>query len=145
MKFNEKLIKLRKSNGYTQEELAEKLGVSRQAVARWEAGETTPEMAMLIGLCKAFEVSADYLIRDEVETVNDIPIIREKNCEIDEAKEKKRLGHLLSGILFAFSTACFIVATCVTAYSPALPLLVIADSASAAACVGQLVCYFRMK
>ena len=51
MKFHEKLVKLRKSKGYTQEELAEKPGVSRQAVARWEAGDTTPDMKMLLGIC----------------------------------------------------------------------------------------------
>ena len=145
MKFNEKLIKLRKTNVYTQEDLAEKLGVSRQAVARWEAGETTPEMAMLIGLCRVFNVSADYLIMDDVETVDDIPIVKEKNEELTSEREKKRFVHLLSGILFGMSTVCFIVATCVSANTPALPLLAITDSASAAACVSQLVCYFRTK
>ena len=48
--------------GYTQEQLSEKLGVSRQAVSRWELGETTPEMNILIQLCKVFDVSADYFL-----------------------------------------------------------------------------------
>ncbi len=66
MKFNEKLMRLRKQQGYSQEILAEKLGVSRQAISRWELGETTPEMALLAKLCQVFQVSADYLIRDDL-------------------------------------------------------------------------------
>ena len=62
MEFEEKLLKLRKTAGLTQEELAEKLNVSRQAVARWEAGETTPDMTSLSAICETFRVSADYLL-----------------------------------------------------------------------------------
>ena len=64
MKFEEKLVKLRKEHKLSQEQLAEKLGVSRQAISRWEAGETTPDMANLLGLCDVFDVSADFLIRE---------------------------------------------------------------------------------
>ena len=63
MRFEEKLVTLRKERKLSQEQLAEKLGVSRQAVSRWESGETTPDMANIISLCDIFEVSADYLIR----------------------------------------------------------------------------------
>ena len=48
MKFCEKLIQLRKQKGYSQESMAEKLDVSRQAISRWENGETTPDMSVLI-------------------------------------------------------------------------------------------------
>ena len=48
MKFNEKLIKLRKEQGLSQEELGEKLNVTRQTVSKWELGETTPEMSKLL-------------------------------------------------------------------------------------------------
>ena len=65
--FSEKLIKLRKQAGLSQEQLAEKLNVSRQAVSRWENGETMPETAKVIQLGKLFEVSLDYLLTDETE------------------------------------------------------------------------------
>lgn len=56
------LINLRKAHGYTQENLAEMLCVSRQAVARWEAGETAPDVYILQKLCEIFGVSADSLL-----------------------------------------------------------------------------------
>ena len=145
MKFNEKLTKLRKSKGYTQEELAEKIGVSRQAVARWEAGETTPEMAMLIGLCKAFGVSADYLILDDVETVEDIPIVKEKTEEISEAIRKKKMAHLIAGA--GFTAAWVFFATgCILNTNPALqPFYIFPIGALAAASVSSFICYFRTK
>lgn len=62
MQFNETLALLRKSWGYTQEQLAERLGVSRQAIARWEAGETAPDVRILKNLCEIFGISADNLI-----------------------------------------------------------------------------------
>jgi transcriptional regulator with XRE-family HTH domain len=65
MKFEEKLIQLRKSRGMSQEDLAEHLDVSRQAVSRWEQGSTLPDIPNLRKLCDLFQVSADELIRDE--------------------------------------------------------------------------------
>ena len=65
MRFEEKIVELRKAKGLSQEELAEQLGVSRQAVSRWELGNTLPDIPNLVQLCGIFEVSADYLVRDE--------------------------------------------------------------------------------
>ncbi len=65
MIFSEKLQLLRKNKGLTQEELAEKLGVSRQAVAKWEAGQVYPDISNLIGISSLMNVSVDYLVRDQ--------------------------------------------------------------------------------
>ena len=65
MRFEEKIVELRKQKGLSQEELAEQLGVSRQAVSRWELGQTLPDIPNLLQLCELFGVSADYLVRDE--------------------------------------------------------------------------------
>ena len=61
MRFEEKIVELRKAKGLSQEELAEQLGVSRQAVSRWELGQTLPDISNLLQLCELFGVSADYL------------------------------------------------------------------------------------
>lgn len=66
MTFREKLFELRKSQNFSQEELAEKLGVTRQAVSRWENGETMPDSPNLLEICNLFGVSADYLLRDNI-------------------------------------------------------------------------------
>ncbi|MBQ7943738.1 MAG: helix-turn-helix transcriptional regulator [Lachnospiraceae bacterium] len=87
MKFEEKLVRLRKSNGMSQEELAEKLGVSRQAVSRWELGSTLPDIPNLTQLSELFGVSADYLIHDDYESDNDIPKVKESS-EIIHEKNK---------------------------------------------------------
>ena len=71
MKFNEKLINLRKKAGLSQEELGYKLNVTRQTVSKWELGQTTPEMDKLIEISKIFNISVDELI-NESETKNDI-------------------------------------------------------------------------
>lgn len=65
MIFSEKLQLIRKSKGLTQEELAEKLSVSRQAVAKWEAGQAYPDIANLIQISNLFNVTVDYLVRDQ--------------------------------------------------------------------------------
>jgi len=68
MRFEEKIVELRKAKGLSQEELAEQLGVSRQAVSRWELGQTLPDIPNLLQLCELFGVSADYLVREEEQT-----------------------------------------------------------------------------
>lgn len=65
MIFSEKLQLIRKSKGMTQEELAEKLDVSRQAVAKWESGQVYPDINNLIQISNLFNVTVDYLVRDQ--------------------------------------------------------------------------------
>ena len=64
MTFNEKLLTLRKKAGLSQEELAEKLDVSRQAVSRWEMGAALPDAKNILELSRIFRVSADMLLHD---------------------------------------------------------------------------------
>ena len=66
MTFGEKLSRLRKENNYTQEELAELLGVSRQSVSKWESDAAYPETEKLIKIGKMFNCSMDYLLNDAV-------------------------------------------------------------------------------
>lgn len=63
MNLSEKIFELRKANGMSQEQLAEKIGVSRQSISKWESGESTPEMERLIELSKVFNVTTDYLLK----------------------------------------------------------------------------------
>ena len=66
MIFAEKLYQLRRQKGMSQEELADRLEVSRQAVSRWEMGTTLPDAKNLIQLSGIFDVSIDYLLKDEM-------------------------------------------------------------------------------
>lgn len=145
MSFHEKLIKLRKSNGYTQEVLAEKLGVSRQAVARWEAGETTPDMKMLLGICEIFSVSADYMIHDDYESHEDLPVVKEKNNEIKAANEKTRVMHLISAISFGIAAFCGIISIIVSAHPAQLALSCFSTAIVTSLCVVQFQLYFQHK
>ena len=67
MKFEDKLIKLRKEKGLSQEELGNEINVSRQAVSKWESGQVKPEMDKIKELSSFFDVTTDYLIKDEIE------------------------------------------------------------------------------
>lgn len=97
MKFEEKLVTLRKERKLSQEQLAEKLGVSRQAVSRWESGETTPDMMNILGLCDIFEVSADYLIREDEQVTQSAP------AQASTAPAAPKYGNLF----ILISAACF--------------------------------------
>ena len=73
MKLSEKILYLRKKQGMTQEQLAEKMEVSRQAVSRWESGTALPDVSNIVQLSKIFAVSADYLLNEEYESETEIP------------------------------------------------------------------------
>ena len=60
----EKLTIQRKKSGMSQEQLAERLGITRQSVSKWEAGSSMPEISKLIALSELFQVSLDYLLKD---------------------------------------------------------------------------------
>ena len=63
MIFSEKLLTLRKAKGITQEQLAEKLDVSRQSISKWESGQSIPELEKIVALSTIFDVTTDYLLK----------------------------------------------------------------------------------
>lgn len=66
MTFGEKLSALRRREGWSQEQLAGRLGVTRQSVSKWESGQAAPELGKLVALSELFGVSVDYLVKDEL-------------------------------------------------------------------------------
>ena len=62
MSLNERIIQARKQAGLTQEQLGEKLGVSRQAVSKWESGQANPDITYIVEMCRLFDVSSDWLL-----------------------------------------------------------------------------------
>ena len=81
MIFADKLIDLRKKSGWSQEELAEKLNVSRQAVSKWEGAQSIPDMARIVQLSELFHVSTDYLLKDEMEQADGTEIVQDSSAE----------------------------------------------------------------
>ena len=85
----DKIIKLRKKNGWSQEELAEKMNVSRQAVSKWESAQTIPDLEKILQLSTLFAVTTDYLLKDEIgdeQLTNDTSLdITVKRISIEEA------------------------------------------------------------
>ena len=77
----DKIINLRKQNGWSQEQLAEQLGVSRQSVSKWESGMSIPDLDKIIKIGKIFGVSTDYLLKDEIEQLP-------KNATVDTPQDK---------------------------------------------------------
>ena len=69
--FAYKLYILRTQSGYSQEALAEKVNVSRQAISKWELGLTLPDTDKIVALSKVFDVSIDYLLKDEIKVNKD--------------------------------------------------------------------------
>ncbi len=69
MNMAERIQYLRKSKGFSQEELADKAGVSRQAVSKWETGQSTPDIEKIIIMSELFEVTTDYILKG-IEPVN---------------------------------------------------------------------------
>jgi len=126
MTLYEKIIKLRKAVGLSQEALAEKLNVSRQAVSRWESGTASPDASNILQLSKLFGVSTDYLLNDDYESDDDLPPVKEKT-EYFEIKIKKN-EHLLlfAGFCWIVAAFCFLFAA-IDSLNPVYLLLVFID------------------
>lgn len=80
MILSEKITYLRKKSGWSQEELAEKLNISRQSVSKWESGTSIPDIDKIIAMSGFFGVSTDYLLKDEIE--------KEQPSETDDVYEE---------------------------------------------------------
>ena len=81
MKLSEKILKIRKSEGLSQEEFADKLEVSRQAVYKWESGIATPEIEKLKNIHTLFGTSIEYLLNDDVESEEVVPTLKKVQPE----------------------------------------------------------------
>ena len=115
----DKIIRLRKKNGWSQEELADKMNVSRQAVSKWEGAQTIPDLEKILQLSTLFGVTTDYLLKDEIEdeeltndTSSDTAVkrisIEEANAYIEQRKKASWLIALAT-FLCIFSPIALIV------------------------------------
>ena len=87
----DKIINERKKNGWSQEELAEMLSVSRQSVSKWEGAQAVPDLNKIIKMAEIFGVSTDYLLKDEIEendnaSYNDISEESVRKVSLEDAQ-----------------------------------------------------------
>ena len=108
MEFNNKLYKLRKQKGFSQEELANRLNVSRQTISKWEVGESTPDMENLVAISELFEISLDELVLDKVpeEADTSAQVVKsefysdiKENVLTDENRKKAKKGLKIAAIV----------------------------------------------
>ena len=128
MEFNNKLYDLRKKKGLSQEELANRLNVSRQTVSKWEVGDSTPDMEKLIAMSDLFGISLDELVLDKapepVTVVQPVKtgIYSEVKADIKEkvltdankkkAKKGLKIAALIAGTLILIDAVTFVVYVC---------------------------------
>lgn len=102
MNFGEKIMMFRKGKQMTQEQLADQLDVSRQAVSKWESGLSYPETEKLIELTRVFDCSLDYLLKDEVEVAKQSQDAQQTILEPEMKKfDWSRLTILAWGVIYA--------------------------------------------
>lgn len=117
MTLGEKLSKLRKENNYTQEQIADILGVSRQSVSKWESDIAYPETEKLIELGKLFDCSMDYLLKENITDKNGAPakiLVEEVMSDKNKMKLKKilKLIGIILAVVFAIDIISMIVYFC---------------------------------
>ena len=91
MTFGEKLKFLRKQKGFSQERLSQQLTVSRQAISKWELGESLPDTENVIQLSKLFSVSIDFLLNDNICSEADIPAVQHNTTVLQDKFRSKIL------------------------------------------------------
>lgn len=119
MIFADKLINLRKKAGWSQEELAEQMNVTRQSVSKWEGAQSVPDLEKIIRLSNLFGVSTDYLLKDEIEDTDgnfpseDISEIRRVSMEEAKAflsvKTRTSKAIALATFLCILSPICLLI------------------------------------
>ncbi len=126
MTMADKLVELRKKAGWSQEELSEKLDVSRQSISKWEGGLAVPTVDKLLELSRLFGVSTDYLLRDELEALEpaapEEPAPRQVSREEAEAflslKQASAKPTALAVALCILSPVCLILLSGLSAIRP---------------------------
>lgn len=110
MTINEKLVSLRKENGLSQMQLAEKMNVSRQAISRWEIGTAVPSTDNLKVLSELYSVPVDILLNDNKELPNKDESIKEIVYE-NKIEKKKKLRKIIYVIAILITVAVILLCT----------------------------------
>lgn len=110
MKFGDNLKKLRKSKKLSQEDLAERMNVSRQSVSKWETGDAYPEMNNILELCKIFHCHINDLVNDSITDINSLDE-EIKMSVVKFKKEKQKKMKMLSRIISIIAKIGRIIAT----------------------------------
>ncbi len=124
MIFADKLINLRKKAGMSQEELADKLGVSRQSVSKWESMQSIPDINKIIELSKIFGVSTDYLLKDEMEALDNSPVLEQTDKKIVTLSEANEYLSIVEHTKLHISVGVFL---CIISPITLFILLMLAD------------------
>ena len=145
MTFSEKIINLRKAHGWSQEDFAEKLNVSRQAISRWENDDAFPDALNILQISKLFGVTADYLLNDDYTSDKDIPVVKNATQETDNIILKKKQGHFIAAICFTLASFCWIMALAYSSNTFQLGLFCFALAFCTVNAVVQFVLYSKKK
>ena len=143
MEFFDKLIQLRKERNWSQEDLAEKLNVSRQAISRWENGTAYPDAQNILQISKSFNITTDYLLNDDYEKDEDIPVVKTVIKEKESLITKKRNLHLVAAICFTISVFSSIIAAVYSTTDLQLTISCFVLTICAANAVAQFILFFR--
>ena len=117
MTFGEKLQKLRKAKGWTQEDLAAQISISRQALSKWEQGAVIPDTENVLQISKIFGVSTDYLLNDDYESDADIPAVH-TSTETLTKNYKSKTQAIIGACISCLGVVAFAVLYVVGMYSP---------------------------
>lgn len=113
MKLADKILNLRKTHGMSQEDLADKLNVSRQAISRWEMGTAQPDTPNVLQLSKLFGVTTDYLLNDDYGSDHDLPVVKQTQTTLKAEVNRQRTFFILTGlnvmILIYQLIVCFVL------------------------------------
>ena len=145
MNLPDKIIRLRKENGWSQEELAEKLDVSRQAISRWENGTALPDAKNVLQISKLFHVTTDYLLNDDYESDRDIPVVKTATQETEDLFLRKKRLHLIAAICFTVSWFCALMGVLNSINDIQFALFIFMLSLCACNAVAQFVLYFKKR
>lgn len=145
MKLQDKIIMHRKLNGWSQEDFAEKLNISRQAISRWENGTALPDAQNILQISKLFHVTTDYLLNEDYESDRDIPMVKTATQETEDLFIRKKRLHLIAAICFTVSWLCALMGVLNSSNDIQFVLSCFMLALCAGNAVTQFVLYFKKR
>ncbi len=139
----DKLIQLRKQKGWSQEELAEHMDVTRQSVSKWESGQSVPDLEKILRLSELFSVSTDYLLKDTLEETDDTHFVQDsvslRRVSMEEANSFLSVKAATSLSIAWATFLCIVSPICLMILGAVSEISEIGLSGNAASGIGLIV------